>query len=46
MLVIILTILFYYFWKNNNNNNNPSLMYVHIYIRPTAQEREINLKII
>ena len=34
-------------WKDNNNNNiinnnnnNQSIIYVHIYIRPTAQEQK------
>ena len=26
--------------NNNNNNNNQSIIYVHIYIRPTAQEQK------
>ena len=30
----------------NNNNNNQSLIYAHIYIRPTAQEQKNNVQVI
>ena len=40
----------YYWWcfynNNNNNNNNQSLIYAHIYIRPTAQEQKNSVHVI
>ena len=32
--------------NNNNNNNNQSLIYAHIYIRPTAQEQKNSVQVI
>ena len=32
--------------NNNNNNNNQSLIYAHIYIRPTAQEQKNSVHVI
>ena len=31
--------------NNNNNNNNQSLIYAHIYIRPTAQEQKKSVQV-
>ena len=33
-------------WAGINNNNNQSLIYVHIYIRPKAQEQKNSVQVI